>query len=221
MTGGSHRRPGPSTRSAGLLFACVLGMWWPAGSAQELGRLFSTADERAILNEIRRDRHMAIPEPAPQPVAAVEPPKVEQLSIDGLVIRSGGANSAWINGRPVSGGWITREGVRVDTTSGQGGGTVKFTLPSGLDTVALKPGQKIDVTTGVVVEVYERESQLDAASAFERPGTGVEEVVEGAAEPSPPDEPEDKHSPESAPVRTPPANPEQSLGQGRRMVQGG
>ncbi len=221
MTGRSHRRPGPSTRSAGLLFACVLGMWWPAGSAQELGRLFSTADERASLNEIRRDRHMAIPEPAPQPVAAVEPPKVEQLSIDGLVIRSGGANSAWINGRPVSGGWITREGVRVDTTSGQGGGTVKFTLPSGVDTVELKPGQKIDVTTGVVVEVYERESQLDAASAFERPGTGVEEVVEGAAEPGPPAESESKQSPKSAPVRTPPANPEQSLEQARRMVQGG
>ena len=219
MTGGSHRRPGLSTRSAGLLFACVLGMWWPAGSAQELGRLFSTVDERAILNDIRRDRHMAIPEPTPQPVVSVEQPKVEQLSIDGLVIRSGGANSAWINGRPVSGGWITREGVRVDTTSGQGGGTVKFTLPSGLDTIELKPGQKIDVTTGVVVEVYERESPVDAASAFERPATGAEEVVEAEAEPSPAAESDSKHSPTPAPVQTPPANSEQLSEQRRRIGQ--
>ena len=195
MTGGSHRRSGLSTGSAGLLFACVLGMWWPAGSAQEMGRLFSTVDERTILDEIRRDRDMAIPEPAPQPVATVELPKVERLSIDGLVIRSGGANSAWINGRPVSGGWITREGVRVDTTSGQGGGTVKFTLPSGVDTVELKPGQKIDVTTGVVVEAYERESRLDAASAFERPGPGTEDGMEAGADSSTPPEPEGEKSP--------------------------
>jgi hypothetical protein len=209
------------TRSAGLFFACVLGMWWPAGSAQELGRLFSTADERAVLDEIRRDRDVAIPEPEPQPVATVEAPKVEQLSIDGLVIRSGGANSAWINGRAVSGGWITREGVRVDTASVQGGGTVKFTLPSGVDTVELKPGQKIDVTTGVVVEVYERESRADAANVFERPAPVTEEMVEAAADPSPPAESESKKSPASTPAGTPRANPEQSSEQARRTVQGG
>jgi hypothetical protein len=194
------------------LFACALGMWWPAGSAQELGRLFSTPDERAILDEIRRDRDMAIPESAPQPVATVEAPKVEQLTIDGLVIRSGGANSAWINGRPVSDGWTTREGVRVDTASGQSGGTVKFTLPSGAGTVALKPGQKIDVSSGVVVEVYERDSRLDAASAFERPAPGTEEVVEAAADPSPAAESESRES-------STPANPEQFSGQGRRVGQ--
>lgn len=135
--------------------------------AQRLGRLFSTSDERALLDELRRERQIVAPEQ--QSVVEIVPdtPSVEQVTINGVVLRSGGVNSAWINGRPVDAGARTREGVRVDTSGARGGG-VKITLPSGAETINLKPGQKIDVDSGVVIEAYERASGAHAYTVFDR-----------------------------------------------------
>lgn len=135
--------------------------------AQRLGRLFSTPEERALLDELRRDRRIIEPEPQSVVDIAPEIPTVEQVTIDGVVLRSSGANSAWINGQPVSGGARTRDGVRVDA-SAAGGGQVKITLPSGADTIDLKPGQKIDVNSGVVLEAYERADGSRGYSVFDR-----------------------------------------------------
>ena len=135
--------------------------------AQRLGRLFSTPEERALLDELRRERHLVSPEPQSLVEVAPEIPNLEQVTIDGVVLRSSGANSAWINGRHVTGGDTTREGVRVDT-SPAGGGRVKITLPSGVETIDLKPGQKIDVNSGVVVEAYERGSGPRGLTVFDR-----------------------------------------------------
>lgn len=137
-----------------------------AASSEELGRFFSTPGERAVLDEIRANRDLTEPAPAPVTPEAPPAPVVEELSIEGLVIRSGGADAAWINGRPVLDGWTTREGVRVDASSVGGSGRVKITLPSGAGTIDLKPGQKIDVDTGVVVEGYQRSEADIGASAF-------------------------------------------------------
>ena len=47
------------------------------------------------------------------------------------------------------------------------GGTIRLVLPSGLDTVQLKPGQKIDVLTGSVLEPYEQRPAERAVKLFE------------------------------------------------------
>jgi hypothetical protein len=134
--------------------------------AQRLGRLFSTPDERALLDELRRERQIV--DPDPQVVEVVpDTPSVEQVTINGLVLRSSGPDSAWVNGRQVDGGGRTREGVRVDTSATRGG-RVKIILPSGAATIDLKPGQKIDVDSGVVVEAYERSSGARAYTVFDR-----------------------------------------------------
>jgi hypothetical protein len=138
--------------------------------AQRLGRLFSTSDERALLDELRRERQIVAPEQQAVVEIVSDTPSVEQVTINGVVLRSRGVNSAWINGRPVDAGGRTREGVRVDTSATRGGG-VKITLPSGAETINLKPGQKIDVDSGVVVEAYERASRAHAYTVFDRVST--------------------------------------------------
>ena len=146
-------------------FLVVVFLAVPA-TGQGLGRFFSTPEERARLDEIRANRDLIEPDPEPATQAAPQAPVVEQLSIEGLVIRSGGTGSAWVNGRPVFDGWTTREGVRVDAAPAGRSGGVKITLPSGADTIDLKPGQSIDVETGVVVEAYERKGLANGPSAF-------------------------------------------------------
>ncbi len=161
---------------AALSFAAALISVPHEAEAQRLGRLFSTPEERALLDELRRDRRIIEPEPQSVVDIAPEAQMVEQVTIDGVVLRSSGANSAWINGQQVSGGARTRDGVRVDA-SAAGGGQVKITLPSGADTIDLKPGQKIDVNSGVVLEAYERADDSRGYSVFDRVSSDGDESV--------------------------------------------
>ena len=164
----------PATFSlAALGIAAVMVIVPPVAEAQRLGRLFSTPDERALLDELRRERQIVDPDPQVLEVVP-DSPSVEQVTINGVVLRSGGPDSAWVNGRHVDGGARTREGVRVDTSATRGG-RVKIILPSGAETVDLKPGQKIDVESGVVVEAYEHSSGARSYTVFDRVSADTEQ----------------------------------------------
>ena len=93
-----------------------------------------------------------------------------------MPLRSGGSGSTWVNGLRVSNGHMTREGVRVD--SSMGSSEVKITLPSGVDSIRLKPGQKIDVATGAVLDAFEHRKNETSRSAFDTPGAAKAEAVE-------------------------------------------
>ncbi|MDX1528119.1 MAG: hypothetical protein R3337_05790 [Gammaproteobacteria bacterium] len=199
----------------GLAAALVLVSY--DAEAQRLERLFSTPEERALLDELRRERKIVAPDPQVTEIVP-DTPTVEQVTINGVVLRSGGTSSAWINGRQVDAGARTREGVRVDT-SPAGGGRVKITLPSGAETIDLKPGQKIDVDSGVVVEAYERASGAGAYTVFDRvaiEGKDSAETGGGASAPS-----DARPEKQSAPVGTEGAEyPPALLERIRRALQG-
>lgn len=198
-------------------FAVAFLLLPQAADAQRLGRLFSTPDERALLDELRRERQIV--DPDPQVVETVtDTPLVEQVTINGLVLRSSGVNSAWINGRQVDGGARTREGVQVDTSATQGG-RVKITLPSGAETIDLKPGQRIDVDSGVVVEAYERSSGSRAYTVFDRVTADAAQDRDSGADTVPP---ENASSPEQAAPVLPDGvqYPEALLERIRRALQG-
>ena len=139
--------------------------------ADSLGRLFSTPELRAELDRVRDDPTFgqveeAPPAPAPVMPAPAPGPVVDQVTVNGIVIRSSGQNASWINGTSIPAGDSTREGIRVQAEA-TGGGSVRLILPSGENTVQLKPGQKIDVLTGGVLEPYQRETDEDAPGLFE------------------------------------------------------
>lgn len=147
----------------------------PQAHAQRLGRLFTTPEQRSVLNEIRTQAQFAEPELEPEPepqtsnVTVTEQestgPSIANLTINGVVRRRGGRTTVWVNGREIDRGDVTREGVLVESATRRSG-DVRLRLPSGTETIALRPGQKIDIRTGTVLEPYERSPSEDTQGAF-------------------------------------------------------
>ena len=134
-------------RNAWPLVAAVL-LSSDAG-AQALGRLFSTAEERKVLDELRAgNEHRAPPDPGQSEPARV----TSRLTVNGLVTRDRGPDSVWINGERVSRNERTSEGIRVQ---GEAGARVRLILPRAAGSIRLKAGQKVDLVTGSIRDAYE------------------------------------------------------------------
>ena len=140
-------------------------------SAEDFGRLFMSREQRANLNDIRYQAKFApLPEPEPAPqIRTAEPvnkgPVVSSLRINGMVKSSRGGGTVWLNNQQVERGGVTREGISITPGQRRADG-IQIQLPSGVDSIVLKPGQKIDVVTGSVLEAYEADPQANAKSAF-------------------------------------------------------
>lgn len=104
----------------------------------ELGRLFFTPEQRALLDLTRRA----------QPGAAQADDSYDGLTLSGVVTRSDGKRMVWINGRPQPVG----EGL----TNGRSPASASIPLPGGEGKVRLKVGQTLDPTSGKVEEGYRR-----------------------------------------------------------------
>jgi hypothetical protein len=135
---------------------------------QSLGRLFSTPEQRRMLDEARGrydpTRQEIIYKQGPAPVAEPEPPApraLPELLVNGLVVRASGGTSAWVNGTQLRSGETTADGIQLQSADG----AVKFVLPSGTDTSAIKPGQLLDPNVGEVKEVY---THMSAAARLRR-----------------------------------------------------
>ena len=182
-----------------LLLACLAV---PAFADEPpLGRLFLTPEQRAALDNARRNRIRAEALAA----AADKKPKMplpKSVTIDGVVTRSDGESTVWVNGRPTDG--ETEDGMRVVISPGTDSSVV-VREPGKGRTVRLKVGQRADLLTGRVQESYEAR-RLQAARAAAR---------EQAAPAAPAGErlaprqrhPDNERSPESEPQANEPQQP--------------
>lgn len=122
-----------------LMIAFLPGHAVCAG-AEPLGRLFFSPDERAMLDRMRQ-------KDSGSTVSATE-----QVTLNGIVRRSSGKTTAWINQVPQHEN-ETPQGIAV-----QQGKTSKpsalLLLPSGKQ-VQLKAGQTFDATRGKIREGYQ------------------------------------------------------------------
>jgi hypothetical protein len=125
-----------------LVLIAVLAGGAPALHAQELGRLFFTAEQRAALDARRKAR---VPD---KPAAAVVASPVTR--VDGYVKRSGGPSTVWINGESV--GESAPEAPRI-TERRDSSGDVSITVGEGGNRVRLKPGEALDRGNGEVRDV--------------------------------------------------------------------
>ena len=124
-----------------LFIACLVLA--PLASAQEMGRLFFTPEQRGALDARRKAR---VPD-KPAAVAVIASPTTR---VDGFVRRSGGPSTVWVNGEslPESGPESPRiergrsTDARVSVPVGESG--VRFSL---------KPGQVLDRGSGEVRDV--------------------------------------------------------------------
>lgn len=135
-----------------------------AGAA--LGRLFYTPAQRAALDEQRRRPQGAV---AAEPATAA-PAAPEYVTLNGIVRRSDGATTVWLNDRQVR-GRETHEGLRITParpTAPPNHVTVR--VPQTGQVVDLKVGQQLEVNSGAVKERY-RDPQPAPASAQTPPST--------------------------------------------------
>jgi hypothetical protein len=129
-----------------------------AARAADFGRLFYTPAQRNQLDTLRSQKNVAPPVPEVNDAPTVP----DTLTYGGVVRRSDGRSTVWINNRAVNDGRPLEElsissRVRPDHS-------VTLRLPQAPSVVELKVGQSIDVTTGTIVEPYGRR-RVDAAPA--------------------------------------------------------
>jgi len=127
-----------------LLLGVLVLLASAAASAQELGRLFFTPDQRAALDARRKAR-------VPDKPAAV--PQAEQpvTRVDGAVRRSGGRSTVWVNGEPIPEN-PRADGARLQT-KGAKAGSVSIPLGEGGQRYELRAGETLDRGTGEVRDV--------------------------------------------------------------------
>lgn len=122
-----------------LMIAFLSGHAAGAG-AEPLGRLFFSPDERAMLDRMRNN--------TPRSAAA----STGQVTLNGLVRRSSGKTTVWINQMPQRGS-ENPQGITVLKSTARSP-VVPLQLPSGKQ-IRLKPGQTFDTAKGKVHEGYE------------------------------------------------------------------
>jgi len=132
------------------VMACLLALMPSFGMAEQaLGRLFFTPDQRARMDVARqqeRSVRIDVEEEAAPPPA--------NIMLNGVITRSDGKTTVWINNKAQSGAQAG-QGIAVQGKSGAGG-QVSVALPDARSNVQLKVGQSLDVTSGKVEEVYRR-----------------------------------------------------------------
>jgi hypothetical protein len=151
-----------------LVVAVVSG---PAGAADpSIGRLFFTPAQRSSLDIARSQRtRTTLATERTEPV--VEQPVPQTITYGGMVRRSDGRTTVWINDRAVddqeaAGGATVIRRVGPD-------GAVTLEVPQSNRRIDLKVGQSVEVLSGSVGEGYQR------PAAGEDKSTGKEGKVSG------------------------------------------
>lgn len=184
MSGKGAMLPRASSFQASVRLALVAALSTGAGAAaaqDSLGRLFFTPAQRVQLDESRRRP------PAPEPVWDVPnvPQPVQSLSVDGIVRRSDGQATVWVNRQPTAAPQAVGP-VRIGPVRDAAEGA-DLRLPDNGRQVRVKVGQEVDVQSGRIQERYRQ-----------RPAPPTPSASGSASGPSP------ESSPSSAPPSSAP-----------------
>jgi len=123
------------------------------GADFSVGRLFFTPREREEMNQMRRQFKQN------PPVAHTEteppPPLPPHLTLNGIVVRSQGKNVIWLN-QQQNLQETDLPGLRIEASASNGVG-LPIHLINGDLPLVLKPGQRLDTSTGEIRESYQPE----------------------------------------------------------------
>lgn len=118
-----------------MILVCALPL---VAQAETLGRLFHTPEQRALLDLARKSTPL-------NASGEMDAASGQGLSVSGIVTRSDGKRSTWVNGRLEHDAAIANKQDRTQVWVKLPGGEVK-----------LKVGQSLDPATGQVAEGYRR-----------------------------------------------------------------
>jgi hypothetical protein len=135
-----------------LLIALLLPTM--TAQAQDFGRVFFTAQERAALDAARKSKitqMLKAEEPVAQPKA---PAASGTVSLHGYLRRNDGRMTLWVNNKMAEDD-DTGRGLKV-TRGGEHHGSVTVKLPDTSEAIKLKVGQHLDPMKGEVHENWAR-----------------------------------------------------------------
>ena len=141
---------------ARVVVVTVLLLATGAASAAELGRMFFTPEQRATLDKSRRQSLR--PEPVPE-FKAPPPPLPQNVSVTGLIRRSDGKHTIWLNNHVVN----ERQTSGIHAGISRRDNHVRLRVPDDGRGVDLKVGQTLEIVSGSIGENYAR--RAPAASA--------------------------------------------------------
>ncbi len=138
-----------------LVVCCALAaaaMSVPASAQERLGRLFFTPAQRASLDVARSQRARAAV--ATEKSEQDATPVPQTITYSGVLRRSDGKTTVWINNQPVH----DRESAGAAAIVGRvrPDGSVTLQVPQTGRSVSLKPGQSVELLSGAVEEAYSR-----------------------------------------------------------------
>lgn len=149
-----------------LIFLCLSPWSGQIRAADNLGRLFLAPEQRAQLEIVRaqRDRRIApVIEDAPVVAAPPRPSVPPLVTYSGIVNRSDGRSTVWINGKPVNERERVKGADEVSVTGVRGDGVVSVAIPQVDRRASLRVGQSLDVESGVIEESYGRRVTIPKA----------------------------------------------------------
>jgi hypothetical protein len=132
-------------------FALSAGLIHFSASADELGQLFTSPKERAVLNTLRehydpkRQDHIEVQ----QSKIPVEAPS--QIELNGVVERSDGKNAVWVNGKSTIN--TKQKGIHINSQN-MSANKVRVRLTNPKRTVSMKPGEVYNPESGRVQDIY-------------------------------------------------------------------
>ena len=128
-----------------------------AAAAADLGRMFFTPEQRATLDKARKQNSRGEVEPEFKAPAAPVP---QNVTVTGVIRRSDGKNTIWLNNHIVderaAGGIVAGVGKRDNQ--------VRLRVPDSGKSVDLKVGQTLEVVSGTIEENYVRRAPAESAA---------------------------------------------------------
>jgi hypothetical protein len=156
----------------------------PKPGAEPLGRLFFTPAQRAQLDVARKQRaRTALATETTEEATAAPTPQT--ITYDGVVQRSDGKSTVWINSRPAHEKESASGGVIVGRVRANGG--VSLQIPQSGRTVNLKPGQSVELLSGAIEERFTRKPSAPEPKPAVKPGAELGTNAKPAAKPAAPE----------------------------------
>jgi hypothetical protein len=121
-----------------------------SSAAEPLGRLFFTPQQRSTLDNARGQKIKIDVEVETE----TETPNLEIISVNGMIKRSDGQSTVWINNQLLN-EKRAPSGIKIISRSADDA-RVTLQLPPSRRNVDLKVGQNLDAVTGQIQESYQR-----------------------------------------------------------------
>jgi len=160
------RAPSPSLFDARLIFVISIMVFFlgiHSGYAEEFGRLFTTPKQRLQLDESRKIKPKVVVEVKEEELIieeeVVEVP-VDTITLRGLVYRSGGKSTAWINNSNTYEGNVASQYTRI-TQDNIKKDQVQMELPFNDANVNLKVGQTYEPETARTTDITSEPSMVN------------------------------------------------------------